>query len=255
MSIQGVDGKATADGRFAISWEVIANPQAFSIQVATDSEFTVNVRTFILPAAVKQCILDVGGGRWFYRCGAWIGTQTEGMIDWSGIYGPILISSPKSICGIAPFPIIFSDSVPALSSIIFYTGNYEEYYMIVHISEKEDMKASGIHSFYFFDSCKGKITVPNLSPEKTYFFHFQMLATQKDKLFKDRIQLLTEAYAVKEKRTAMVVKPTNGTESATYAADRAMLNDAVGRTRQQFFSYAQYLQYRAAKARTSARQN
>jgi hypothetical protein len=75
MSIQGVVGKATADGRFAISWEVIANTQAFSVQVASDSEFTKNSRTFVLPSTVKQCILDLGGGLWFYRCAAWIGTR------------------------------------------------------------------------------------------------------------------------------------------------------------------------------------
>ena len=255
MSIQGLFGKPTADGRFAISWEVIANIRATSIQVALDSEFTNNVRTFVLPAFVKNCNLDVGNGNWFYRIGGWIGTWTEGIIDWSGIYGPIKIVSPKPVCAIVPFPTEITYVKPALNSIIFYTDRCDPYYMIVNISEKENFKASQVKTHYYSDLDMGHITISDLSPEKTYSFQFQMLAKQRDTLPTDSIQLLTEEYTVLNKRTGMYVKPKSATEHTTYAADKAMINDSMKRTRLQFFSYAQYLQFQAAKARTSMRQD
>lgn len=252
MSVQNVYGDKTADGRLGVEWETLGKPVATSVQIALNSEFTEETRTFVLDRAAQMCALDVGPGRWFYRVGTWFGTETEGVIEWSGIYGPVDIQSKKPRVPLAEFPTFLTSVKPALNSIVFHTGLFQPYYMVFNYTEKDHFKSSGLKSVYRHDWGEGSIRVTNLDPAATYSFQLQMFGGGMAALpTGNTIQLLTEAYIVKNKRAGMPVKATNGTESAVYAADKAILH---GRRKQNFSSYAEYLQYTAAAARTSAGQ-
>lgn len=254
-SIQNIYGQKTHDERLSLEWEVLGKPIAISIQIALDSEFTQETRTFVLHNSLTSCILDIGAGNWFYRAGAWIGTDTDGIIEWSGIYGPVVIQSKKGIVPLTPFPTFLTAIKPVLNGVVFHTGLNQRYYMVIHSTRNEHFKSSGLKSFYKHDWGNGSIQVSHLDPKETYSFQLQMftsnIATLPDV---NTIQLLTESYIVTNKKAAMPIKATNGTEKAVYAADRAMLQDAASGRKQTFFSYAQYLQFQAAKARTSASQ-
>lgn len=254
MSVQNLIGVCTSDGRLGLEWEAYGSPIALSIQVALDTEFTQGARTFVVPKDVKTCALDIGGGKWYYRVGAWIGTDVEGVIDWSGIYGPVSIVSPKGHVFLQPFPTVITSVNPALNSVIFHTGLYETYYMVVHVTTKGDFKASGLKSIYRKDWGSGSIHVPGLDPALVYSFQLQMISGEKGVLSKGTIRLLTDTYSVKNKRSGMPVRAGSTIDQVNYAADKAILQDAVGRQKIKFGSYSDYWRFQAAKARTSARQ-
>jgi hypothetical protein len=254
MSIQNLVGNCTADGRLGLAWETYGTPIAISVQVALDTEFTHVPRTFILPKDIKSCALDVGRGKWYYRLGAWVGTDVEGVIDWSGIYGPVSIMSQKEYPPLQSFPTTLTSVTPALNAIVFHTGLYETYYMIVQYTSKEDFRASGLKSIYRKDWGSGTVHVPGLDPNLTYSFQLQMLCEEKGVLPKTAIRLLTEPCSVKNKRAGMPVRAGSTVDQVNYAADKAILQDAVGRQKLKFTSYSDYWRFQAAKARTSARQ-
>jgi hypothetical protein len=141
-----------------------------------------------------------------------------------------------------------------LNAIVFHTGLYENYYMIVQYTTKEDFKASSLKSIYRKDWGSGSIHVPGLDPAFTYSFQLQMICEEKGVLPKGTIRLLTDAYSVKNKRSGMPVRAGSTIDQVNYAADRAILQDAVGRQKIKFGSYSDYWRFQAAKARTSARQ-
>jgi hypothetical protein len=254
MNVQGLMGNCTSDGRLGLQWEAYGSPIAISIQVALDTEFTQEARTFVVPKDVKTCALDIGGGKWYYRVGAWIGSDVEGVIDWSGIYGPISIVSRKGHIALQPFPTTLTSIKPTLNAIVFHTGLYENYYIVVQYTTKDDFKASSLKSIYRKDWGSGSIHVPGLDPAFTYSFQLQMICEEKGVLPKGTIRLLTDAYSVKNKRAGMPVRASSATEHANFTADRAILQDAVGRQKIKFGSYSDYWRFQAAKARTSARQ-
>lgn len=254
MSIQGLYGTQGVAGRLKLDWEALGTPIATSVQVALDTEFTIEARTFVLPKGIRQCELDVGGGNWFYRVGAWVGTEIEGAIEWSGIYGPVAIQSQKAAPALEPFPTELTAVKPAYNAIIFHTGVYEKYYMVIHVTQKDTFNASGLKTYYKQDWGSASVQVSGLDSNMTHSFQLQMFVGEKGSLPTNSIKMLTITYPVKNKKTAMVVKPATNTDHATYAADKAILQDSIGRRKQNFGSYAQYLQFQAAKARTTAPQ-
>jgi hypothetical protein len=255
MSIQNVFGEKTSDEKLKLEWETLAKPVAISIQIALDSEFTEGSRTFVVYKSVQACELDVGNGTWFFRIGAWIGSETDGMIDWSGIYGPVQIASKNLPAKLAEFPTFITSVRPSYNSLFLHTGLYEPYYTIVHITQNNHFKSSGLKTYYKHDWGNGSIHIPNLDSNSVHSFQLQMFSVNKAILPKQSdVRILTEPLIVKNKKVGMPIKATSGTDHAVYAADKAILQDAVGRKKKTYSSYAEYLQFQAAKARTSARQ-
>ena len=254
MSIQGVYGSQGAGGRLRLVWEALGSPIAISIQIALDTEFTVETRTFVLPKDATQCELDVGGGNWFYRVGAWLGDDKDGIVEWSGIYGPLRLQNPKAAPAVELFPGGVNDVRPAYNAIVFHTGMYEPYYMVFTVTQKDRFTAGTTKTYYKFDWGAASIQISGLDPHATHSFQLQLLVGDKATLPTSSVKMLTAAYEVRNKKTAMIIKPETNTDHATYAADRAILQDSIGRRKQNFGSYAQYLQFQAAKARTTARQ-
>ncbi len=251
MSVQSLMASATTDGRLTLSWEAFGTPVAFSIQVALDSEFTQNARTFVVPKSARSCALDIGSGQWYYRVGAWLGSDREGVIEWSGIYKPVFIASPKSVATLAPFPMLIPKVSPALNAVVFHTGVYDPYYIIFHVVRGNEFKASSMKTYYSKDTGNAQVQVSGLDPQYAYSFQLQMLTGDKGALPTNTVHPLTDVYSIQNKRAGAIVKPTNATEHASYAGDRAILQGAVGQKRQKFSSYTDYLKFKAAQARTS----
>lgn len=256
MSIQNVYGYRTADEKLGLEWEALGKPVAISAQVALDSEFTEEARTFVLYKEVRMCALDIGPGRWYYRVGAWVGTENDGVIEWSGIYGPVEILSQKTRLTLSPFPTVITNVKPVYNGVSFQTGMCENYYIIINCTDKEHFKASGLKTYYKHDYGNGTFQVSNLDPDKTYSFQLQMFGGGKRLSILPRINihLLTEAYIVENKRAAMPVKASTTTQNTIFAADRAILQEVVEKNKRNFSSHAEYLQYKAARARTSLSQ-
>lgn len=254
MSIQNITGRQTMEGKLSLTWKNLTTPIAISIHVAQDSEFIQHSRLFVIPNHVDSCTLDIGKGSWFYRIGAWIGTQAEGAIEWSGIYGPILLQTNKQLLPLKQFPYIIHAIKPALNSINIHTGAYEPCYMVIHSTDHHVLQASRTKSIYMFDWGGSIINVPNLDASKEYTFQIQTIAGNPAKLPTSTIEVCTEPYHIEKKRSGMPVQGRSGTDRATYAADKANLQHAIGKQSQKFDSYAQYIQFQAAKARTSASQ-
>lgn len=254
MSIQALVGSCTADGRLALRWEVYGKPIALSVQVALDTEFTEEARTFVLPKSATTCALDIGFGAWFYRVGAWEGTNMNGTVEWSGIYGPVAIQTQKGRTLVSEFPTIIPNVTPANNAVVFHTGLYEPYYMIIHCTQKDVFKASVMKTYYKKDWGNGSLQLSGLDPQYTYSFQLQMFPDEKAVLPTNTIRPLSDVYSIKNKRTGMPVKASSNTDHAIYAADKAILLDAVGRQKQTFASQTDYIRFQAAKARTSASQ-
>jgi hypothetical protein len=255
MSIQGLYGTSSPDSRLKLEWELVGIPIAISVQISLNSEFTVNSRIFVLPKHVRSCILDTGSGKWFYRVGAWIGGADDGVIEWSGIYGPTEIQSRlANPAPLLPFPTSLTGTNPVYNGIVFHTGLYETYYLIIHATQKDQFNSSGMKTYYKQDWGSGSVQLSGLDPTATHSFQLQMLVPNKKDLPTNSVVILSDVYEVRNKKTAMIVKPKTNTDHATYAADKAILQDSIGRRKQNFGSYAQYLQFQAAKARTSASQ-
>ena len=249
MSIQNIIGEKTIDERLALQWKIFGSPIAISIQVALDPEFTQETRTFVLNKSIQTCALDLGRGQWFYRLGAWLGIETEGIIDWSGIYGPINLQSNKSFIPLTPFPAMITAVKPAYNGIDFHTDKYKPYYLIIHATKQSDFKASHIKTYYKRDWGNACVQLTGLDPLQNYSFQLQMLTA-----LPKNIDLLTEAYVVKNKKAGAPIKPGSATDQTRFSEDRAILIDAASRKKLIFKSQSEYLQYKAARARNSLEQ-
>jgi hypothetical protein len=256
MFIQNIFCQKTFNNNLKFEWDLLGIPIAISIQLALDSEFTKESRTFVINKQQKSCILNIESGEWFYRMGSWIGTEKDGIIEWSGIYGPITIQSNLPPEKLLPFEYIPNTIQPVQNGIIFHTGIYEHYYMVINITKKEDFKSSGIKTYYRYDWGNTTIQILNLQSDETYSFQLQTFSKDKANLPKDKdIQILTDVYSIKNKKTAKPARATNLTEVASYLADKAILTDSVSQNtlarKRNFSSYTDYLKFMAAKTRNS----
>lgn len=251
MSVQSILGYSTPDGKLELQWHFVGPCIAYSVQVGLDSECTQERADYVCPNTGKKCIVDVGSGSWYVRVGAWIGTETDGIVDWSAVYGPFTIKSNHSPQPLARFPIVLTGVKPALNSIKFHTGLNKSYYMIIHYTKANSFRSSHLKTIYIKDWGVGCVPITNLDPHCIYSFQLQMFSTNIDTLPKDMIQLLTEPYDVIERQAA---KPTGSYSTNNHTlnvADKAIVNDAIGRRTMKFASHSDYIKYKAAISRTS----
>lgn len=251
MSIQNIIADLTPSKRLALSWEVVDMPIALSVQVAQDPEFKVLKRTFVLPHTCRQCALDLGGGTWYYRVGAWAGTAQEGEILWSGVYPPVRIDTDKPIVAVRPFDATLFQTKPSLNSVVFYTDLKEPHYMVFTRLQEGNLTA---RTFYSYDWGSGQIHLGSLKPEHTYSVQLQHFATSaKGELPTDSIVALTGVHTIHGLRCAAPLRPTTSVDHTEYSADKALIQDSLGRQSMKFSSQTDYLRFVTAKARTSLR--
>jgi hypothetical protein len=94
MAVQSL-GASFFEGKLALSWDVMTETKSLLVNVAKDAEFTNSSRQFLIPPSTSSLHLDCGMGTWYVRIGALIGDDSAGMVDWSGIQGPVVVASTK----------------------------------------------------------------------------------------------------------------------------------------------------------------
>jgi hypothetical protein len=253
MSIQNVQGWVAPEGKLGLQWEIVREVVAISVQIAKDVEFMDTPRTFVLPP-VKGIALDTGKGDWYYRVGAWVGDKTRGVIEWSGMYGPLRIETAKPVVSSEPAKLKIQHVQPALDSLIFHTGLYEPYYVVVDYTDSHlGLRASTAKTVYLQDQSRGQFHVLNLSAASVYSFRVTTFIGERATLPVGGVKQLGDGLLIGGKRPARASRPGTNTDMAVYAADKAILRGASEKENMRFSSYAEYMQFIAAKARTTER--
>lgn len=244
MIVQNVGVTPTADGKVAISWEVLAEHRAISVQVAQRPDMTgATMRHFILPAGVKGCAFDLGPGTWGCRVGAWVGDVNRGAIEWSGIYGPVPVASAKGVLNAKPehLKVIHVQSLEG--GMRFHTGRMEEYYTLIECARPE-----GIKWTYVRDIGMGSVDCVGL--EKGAAYSFRLYDCGKGLPLTALVQL-GEGIAVRGKKALSSVPSLNVVDYSEHKGEQAVLRDAVGKPSMRFSSQIDYLKFVAAKAKTT----
>lgn len=247
MSVQNVSGKPLPDGRLSISWETLADHRAVSIQVAFNPEFTANRRHFLLPAGTGSCALDLGTGAWFVRCGAWIGDVHRGTIEWSGIYGPFLVRSPRGVVAVPAERLKVTQIQSLESGMRFHTERMEEYYALVEHKKSNPAGPDGWN--YVRDVGVGHIDVVGLPQGHTYTFRVYDCGGAA--LPTDQIFQLGAGVVVENRSVLPTGRSLNVGDFSDHKGEQAILRDAADKRVVRFSSQAEYLKYVAAKAKTT----
>jgi hypothetical protein len=239
---------SSEQGYLVLKWLLVAESKTLSIQVAKDSEFTQETRTFVMPS-VTSVNLDVGQGDWYVRFGAWIGTDKRGTVEWSGVYGPIGVPSMKGQPPVRPskFGILHTQSLE--TGIRLHTGYINPAFAVLEFSKKESFPASATTTKYAYDFANGYFDCDGLRPEDIYSVRISTLLGDVDKLPYDSIGMLGGWTTVHKKRAKAATKPHDLRDQTMRAADAVMLREAKEKQTLRFKSSSDYTAFLAAKTR------
>ena len=236
-------------GALDFSWDVLGEPVAISVQIATDNEFTTNARTFVIPP-MSGVRLDVGNGVWFFRIGSWLGTTTQGKITWTPVYGPAILPVRKTAvkAKVPTLPLIHAQGIA--EGVRLHTGVHDKSYAIIEYSVNARFPGSKTSSVYMFDWGRGYFDCMGLDPLKTYSVRLSTFSKDRDKLPDESIVQLEAFSAAHGKRPIPASKPMDNTMKAIATGDDPILREALGKPFLRFASHAEYLRFTAAKARS-----
>jgi hypothetical protein len=246
LVVQGITGTPTRDGKLALSWIVQTEHHAVSVQVAFDPEFTRSARHLVLPKGVTSCALDLGTGVWFYRVGAWLGPEpNRGVIDWSGIYGPVLLRSPKGALGLGPETLKVEQIQSLESGMRFHTGRMEEYMVVVRYVNLDDKEEP--RWVFVRDVGLGYLDILGISEKWRYTFTlFDCKGFPSEGILS-----LGEGLTIAGRRALPSGPSLSVGDYSEHKADTAILRDLMEKQSVRFSSQADYLKYVAAKAKTT----
>ena len=199
----------------------------------------------------RRCEADLhancGGGLWYARIGSWIGDTKYGIVEWSGVYGPIAIASPKHAQPLKPSPLAIVHTQSIQKGLRLHTSNLKPMYFVIESSTDKAFTSTTTTTQYVFDYGKGYIDCVNLSFGSIYSIRFGAFVTESlDKL---EIRQLGEWQIVHNKQPARPIKPFNSTQVASEKADAAVLREASQRKVIRFTSHSDYLRFKAAETR------
>lgn len=282
MLIQNINGSCVQE-KLVLTWELFTECLALSIQIASDTEFTKNSRTFAIPSVLKDkkrvpvqgITLDTGPNMWFVRIGCWLGNEKRGVINWSGIVGPFLVISKKSIVPARMSPLRITRTQPLVNGIRLFTGYTGECYSIIEYSD-DKLLASTTKTIYSFDMRYGYIDcldlVSDFSPaqfsgirepsswvpaapmgEKTYNIRLSTFADNINLMPVGSVKQMAEGVVVRGVKPSSAIRPHDTSDRTILKADAAILREASHKNVVRFSSQADYTAYLAAKARASHR--
>ena len=245
MKVQNVV-LSQADQKLHISWDLLYDTKVITINIANDSEFTQNSRYLCMPQA-RSATIDSGKGIWYVRIGFCIPSKVnEGLIEWSGIVGPIQIITKQTIIPSIKAKITVHYNQSVLNGIRLHTGKYENYYAVVEYSTG-NFEASSTKTLIAFDSSRGYVDVLGL---RNYNIYNVRIACFEGDLPKDSVKQVCDWTVVRGKKPMILQKAHDNNEFTTNKADEAILRDTNGRQNLRFSSGTDYANYLAAKART-----
>lgn len=239
--------------KICFSWDGPINAHGYIVCGGRDSEFVVDRRCFFVPVAgAAGCMLDMGGGPWFFRIGTVLGGE-RGQIRWSNIYGPIenTAAGTKSPPPLPKpeFTIIHSHSIlnGLRAHIQTSAGPYS---MICESSRDMSLPASGTEWTYHIDRVgRGFVDIMNLQHPHTYFA--RCTAIHGSEFPTDRIVPLCNGLTITG-IPQKPVRPVDNTARVTSRADVAVLRQTENVRNMRFSSHADYVRYMAALARVSS---
>jgi hypothetical protein len=239
---------SSEQGYLVLKWLTIVECKNLSIQIAKDSEFRTEPRTFVTPG-IQGVNLDVGLGDWYVRIGVWIGSDKRGTIEWSGIYGPIAVPSMKSSPPVRPskFGILHTQSLEG--GIRLHSGYINPAFAVMEFSKQNTFPASATTTNYAYDFANGYFDCDGLRAEDIYSVRIATLVGDVEKLPYDSIVMLGAWTTVHKKRAKAATKPHDLRDQTMRAADAVMLREAKEKQTLRFTTSSDYTAYLAAKTR------
>lgn len=126
------------DDKLHATWIAPSDAKAIFVAVAEDAEFTVNRRIFIMPV-VGQAQLTVGIGNWYVRVGVAEGNE-HGIVEWSGIHGPISVASGTPTPPTHPTPSLpILHSKPVDGGYRLHTGKSDPHVVVFEMGLVADV--------------------------------------------------------------------------------------------------------------------
>lgn len=246
MSIQGIQCAVIGE-KLDIRWVTFAQAHAISICVANNSEFTENLRHFVLPD-VTSVQLDVGPGSWYVRLGTWSGTVNSGSIDWSNACGPITIVSSKPVVPTVPFtlPVIHKQAIQ--HGVRIFTGVLTPYYVLFETTETHMFSASTTAYKYVLDNGRGSVDCIGLDYNHSYIIRISTFGPDVTKFPTNSIQQINTGRILYGMRSARPMRHADTGMTTIVKSGNAILHDAKERLNMRFSSHRDYLRFQAAKA-------
>jgi len=246
MAVQSIRCMSTGDNKLTISWAVYADVQALSINLANNSEFTENMRHFVIPN-VTSVSLDIGAGTWYIRIGAWIGEPTHGTIEWSTIHGPVQFNSIRPLLADIPFnskdlPILHKQSI--LNGVRIHLGFEIPNYILIAMSEATELPMSATK--YRYALSKEYIDWEGLLHPTLYSIRVYRVGLELPS------NIIIQLDQGRTFHGLQCSRPLQHSESSSKTASRyesALIRDNDGKTNLRFSSYDDYMRYKIAKAK------
>jgi hypothetical protein len=247
--------------KLALQWELIdaVLPRALIVQFSQNPEFSGKSSRFVvLPAAATSIALDTGKGSWWVRVGALVGTEESGTVDWSGIYGPATVVSPKQAVGEFPARLRITWKEATLEGVRLLTDIHTPYYAFVTVSTGPEFRVGDTRMIYMREPGKGVMEIDGFVEGTTYAVQVRAMEGPIGELpVGGRIAVLA---APVEAKDLHLVKPVvralgshlrgtvdtatrqaTGTDHANAEAHRVLLREARNKPVQRFSSYADYM--------------
>jgi len=251
MIIQNLSGGSVGD-KLALSWELIGEAKALSVQVATSADFLTRERTFVVPA-VTGLELDTGMGAWFFRVGAWL---TDGRVVWSGIYGPVVVMTTKKVVGVPRAVIKVLRTEAIKGGVRIYTGGPSQYYAVIEsvrdTNKHPEFTASSTKTQYEFNWGRGYVDCLGLSPNYTYNIRLTTFNRDLATLPENDLRQLCEPIVLSLKDPLRNMKPRDNQDRTFMRGSDEILRDVKQNPNYRFASYREYTQFLEAQARQRA---
>lgn len=232
-----------------LSWIIVSTLKplhAISIELSSSPEFKTS-QHYVLPPTAPGCSLDVGNGSWFFRAGSWIGEPGKGVIEWSGIYGPVQVISkkPSPKEPQTPFILQYVRSLHNGVRVHYLTKeSFPKLYAVFQVWKGTD--PNKIKTMYIYDSIpEGKYELMGLEQEYEVQFRFACLG----KSFpSNSIISLTGWTNGRGKPLGKGFIQTEAKNRIASIEDSLLVKSAKEKN-QRFESHTDYIKYLQAKAR------
>jgi hypothetical protein len=263
-------------GRLSVKWECHGEFHAILIECGGDPEFTQTVRHFMLPTTAQGCILSTGSGNWYVRVATLTGTDINGSVIWSGIYGPCGVNCEKPAIAVDPSSLNVIHTQSVLSGYRVHTDRYEPCYVLVQHSP-DGLVASKSKWYWKKYNGRGYIEITGMEYGRQYsarIFTFDDWPSEKPETKTETRTEVSKNSSTTVKTTTTITKsvsnavmqlsagklfqritaarPMRNNDSSSGSvqkADSVLLAEINTKTNIRFGSHSEYVRYLAAQAR------